>query len=54
MKSTDLDRIKFSRTFHLNWSLGQSDDDKTHDAKSIKKIFENREVIVTTKLDGEA
>ena len=42
--------IKYSRTFHLPWSLGVTDDDKV--IPSVK-IFEGRQVVVTEKMDGE-
>jgi hypothetical protein len=42
--------IKYGRTFHLPWSPGAHDDDKT-----LKNCdhFEGRRVIVTKKMDGE-
>jgi len=45
---------KHPRTFHCPWSLGRTDDDKTHTLKMINWAFERcREVIVTEKADGE-
>jgi ATP-dependent RNA circularization protein (DNA/RNA ligase family) len=43
-------KIKYPRSFHLPFSPGKSDDDKT-----IKDIncFENKKLIVTEKMDGE-
>lgn len=41
---------KYPRTYHLPWSLGASDDDKT---LSNTSQFEGKEVIVTVKMDGE-
>lgn len=46
-------RIKYPRTFHLPWSLGATDDDKTHSPEDIVRMFEGEEVVVTEKLDGE-
>lgn len=43
-------KIKHSRTFHLPWSEEVHDDDKM--IKSLR-YFENKEVIVTEKRDGE-
>lgn len=42
--------IKYPRTYHLPWSLG-----KTNDDRSLKNVsdFEGKEVIVTQKMDGE-
>jgi hypothetical protein len=45
-----LHRIKYPRTFHLPWSLGRTDDDKT---LSNCSIFEGQEVVITEKMDGE-
>ena len=44
---------KYPRTFHLPWSLGATDDDKTHTEEAIDKMFGGKEVIVTEKMDGE-
>jgi len=42
--------VKYGRTFHLPWSPGAHDDDKTlHDASQ----FYGKRVIVTKKMDGE-
>lgn len=46
-------RTKYPRTFHLPWSLGATDDDKTHDAASVAGMFAGKEVVVTEKMDGE-
>lgn len=46
-------RTKYPRTFHLPWSLGATDDDKTHDAAAVAGMFAGREVVVTEKMDGE-
>lgn len=43
-------KTKYPRTYHFDFSLGVSSDDKI--AKSLKSL-ENKEVVVTTKLDGE-
>jgi hypothetical protein len=44
------DYVKYPRTLHLPWSPGATDDDKIH--KNVS-IFENEEVVVTEKKDGE-
>jgi len=44
------DYVKYPRTYHLPWSPGRTKYDRTLDSVSM---FENREVIVTTKMDGE-
>lgn len=42
--------VKYGRTFHLPWSPGAHDDDKTlHDASQ----FYGKRVIITKKMDGE-
>lgn len=43
-------RIKYPRTFHLPWSLGRTDDDKT--LESVDH-FKGKNVVVTEKMDGE-
>lgn len=43
-------RTKYPRSFHLPWSLGKTDDDKT--LGSVEH-FVGRTVVVTEKLDGE-
>ncbi len=42
--------IKYPRTYHLPWSPGKTDDDRTMENTSA---FEGRRVIVTEKMDGE-
>lgn len=42
--------VKYPRTYHLPWSPGITKDDKMIEST---KIFENKEVIVSVKLDGE-
>lgn len=46
-------RTKYPRTYHLPWSLGATDDDKTTPAKLLVGMFAGREVVVTEKMDGE-
>lgn len=41
---------KYPRTYHLPWSLGKTDDDKT---LKTTEIFKNKKVVVTLKMDGE-
>jgi len=43
-------RVKYPRTFHLPWSPGATDDDRV---LPDTKCFEEKEVIVTVKMDGE-
>ena len=45
-----VNRYKYSRTFHLPWSLGRSSDDKT---LSSVDHFMGKPVVVTEKMDGE-
>jgi len=42
--------VKYPRTYHLPWSPGATNDDKTMSSTSS---FEGREVVVTAKMDGE-
>lgn len=44
------DKVKYPRTYHLPWSEGMYDDDRI---LSSTKVFENKRVIVTEKMDGE-
>jgi len=46
-------RTKYPRTFHLPWSLGATDDDKTHSDAAVEAMFGGREVVITEKMDGE-
>jgi len=46
-------KTKYPRTFHLPWSEGATDDDKTHTFDNIEKMFGGKQVIVTEKMDGE-
>lgn len=46
-------RFKYPRTFHLPWSLGATDDDKTHTLKTIETMFGGHQVVVSEKFDGE-
>ena len=43
-------KYKYSRTYHLPWSLGRTSDDKT---LSDVLCFEGKNVVVTEKMDGE-
>ena len=43
-------KYKYPRTYHVPWSLGISNDDKIIPSMGI---FENKNVVVTEKLDGE-
>lgn len=47
---TDTDQLKFSRTFHVPWSEGATNDDKV--LKDLSH-FEGKRVVITEKLDGE-
>jgi RNA ligase len=42
--------VKYSRTFHLPWSPGMTDDDRM---MTDVDVFEGRKVVVMEKLDGE-
>lgn len=44
---------KYPRTYHLPWSQGSTDDDKTHSLAAIERMFGGREVVITEKMDGE-
>lgn len=46
-------KTKYPRTYHLPWSPGASDDDKTHTFADIEQMFGDKRVVVTEKLDGE-
>lgn len=48
-----LQKFKYPRTFHLPWSLGATDDDKTHTFEDIEAMFGGKQVVVTEKADGE-
>lgn len=43
-------KIKYPRTYHLEWSEGKDSDDKTQYDLSN---FEGKEIIITEKMDGE-
>jgi hypothetical protein len=43
-------RVKYPRSYHLPWSLGRTDDDKT---LSSVDHFIGKQVVVTEKMDGE-
>lgn len=45
-----LEYVKYPRTYHLPWSLGKTDDDRTLKNTSI---FQGKKVVVTRKMDGE-
>lgn len=42
--------FKYPRTFHLPWSEGVTDDDKSH--KSVE-CFSDMDIVVSVKMDGE-
>jgi hypothetical protein len=42
--------VKYPRTYHVPWSQGFTDDDRINPTMSM---FEDKRVIVTTKMDGE-
>jgi hypothetical protein len=46
-------KAKYPRTFHLPWSPGATDDDKTHTEEAIERMFGGKQVIITEKMDGE-
>jgi len=43
-------KLKYPRTFHLEWSEGKAKDDKTQFDLSD---LEGREIVITEKMDGE-
>lgn len=43
-------RVKYPRTYHLPWSPGVREDDRV--LENVRQ-FENREVVITVKMDGE-
>ena len=45
------EKIKYPRTFHLPWSPGRTEDDKTLD--SIDHFRSMESIVITEKLDGE-
>ena len=45
-----LEYVKYPRTYHLPWSPGKTDDDRTLKNTSV---FEDKIVVVTRKMDGE-
>lgn len=47
------DYVKYPRTFHLPWSPGIHDDDRALSLEECRSQFENKDVIVCVKLDGE-
>lgn len=48
-----MSRTKYPRTFHLPWSQGATEDDKTHTLAVIEQMFGGKQVVVTEKMDGE-
>lgn len=49
-ESLFVEYVKYPRTYHLPWSPGKTDDDRTF---SDLSVFEGKRVIVTRKMDGE-
>lgn len=45
------DYVKYPRTYHLPWSENMNDDDRM--IGDSQKLFENKQIVVTEKLDGE-
>lgn len=50
MLSVFTNRVKYPRTFHLPWSPGLTKDDRQMQSMTG---FENQEIVVTLKMDGE-
>lgn len=48
-----INKTKYPRTFHLPWSEGATDDDKTHTLEAVEDMFGGKEVVITEKADGE-
>lgn len=44
--------MKYPRTYHLPYSPGATNDDKTHNGDWFS-LFKNNEIVITEKLDGE-
>jgi len=49
-KIIEIMKIKYPRTYHLEWSEGKNSDDKTQFDLSN---FEGKEIVITEKMDGE-
>lgn len=46
-------RVKYPRTYHLPWSPGTAPDDCVMGGLAMKATFYGKEVVITTKMDGE-
>lgn len=51
--SEEIKRVKFPKIFHLPWSEGAQDDDKTLTHETVDIMFKGKRVVVLEKLDGE-
>lgn len=48
-----IQKIKYPRTYHVPWSPGVGSDDKVFTQDEVTAMFNNENVVVTEKLDGE-
>ncbi len=46
-------RTKYPRTYHVPWSPGTTSDDRLLSTQDVEGMFSGKQVVVTTKLDGE-
>jgi hypothetical protein len=51
--SSDIQKYKYGRTFHLPWTGHKTTDDKIWDEDLLEKAFSGKEIIITEKMDGE-
>lgn len=51
--STEIQKYKYGRTFHLPWTAHKTTDDKIWDEDALVKAFSGKEIIITEKMDGE-
>lgn len=50
--STEIQKYKYGRTFHLPWTAHKTTDDKIWDEDELVKAFSGKEIIITEKMDG--
>lgn len=51
--STEINKYKYGRTYHLPWTAHKTTDDKIWDEDELVKAFSGKEIIITEKMDGE-
>ena len=49
----EVQKHKYSRTFHLPWTAHKTTDDKIWDEGELVKAFWGKEILITEKMDGE-